>query len=185
MPLDNRFHLTSKAHIEVIRNPKLRVVDLSWELNNNDETIGFDQELIPIANDLCFVLHRANRVTSRGADAALRATGLTAKQTLLLAAIAEVGALRASDICRGLGIDASTVAANLKPLMREGWVITSLDINARRARKIILTEAGIERLKVAARQLQEYEQGLAADRGGRFELYSLYQQLNQVTEACR
>lgn len=148
------------------------------------EPIATDIPEIPIANDLCFVLQRANRIISRGADSALRATGLTAEQTLLLAAIAEAGSPRAADLSRSLGIDASTIAANLKPLMRQELVFAPVDITDRRARRLFLTVAGSERLERGIKQLQEYEGGLAVECDGNTDLRGLCQALSSLAEAC-
>ncbi|WP_208245317.1 hypothetical protein WGT02_35710 (plasmid) [Rhizobium sp. T1470] len=99
MLLEYRLRLKSKSRIEVGRNLILMVSGRATRGHTGmTKAIFFDREPIatdiaenPIANDLCFVLQRANRIISRGADSALRATGLTAEQTLLLAAIAEAG----------------------------------------------------------------------------------------------
>lgn len=111
----------------------------------------------PIDNDLCFVLQRAHRVMSRRAGTALRAAGLTAEQTLLLAAIAEASSPRAADLSHTLGLDASTIAANIKPLVRENWIFAVVDVDDRRARRLFVTEAGRERLDVALKHLQGFE----------------------------
>ncbi|MBB5537161.1 sulfite reductase beta subunit-like hemoprotein [Rhizobium giardinii] len=68
-------------------------------------------------DDLCFVLQRTSRVISRRVDTALRATGLTAEQSLLLAAIAEAGSPRAVDLPQVLALDPSRIAANVKNLV--------------------------------------------------------------------
>lgn len=155
------------------------------------KTIVFDREPMAIdiaesiiAADLCFVLQRANRVISRGADSALRATGLTVEQTLLLAAIAEAGSPRAGDLSRALGVDASTMAANLKPLVRQQWVSAEADVVDRRARKLCLTKTGTELLEKGIKQLQEYESDLAAEGGRKTDLNGLCRALSVLAEAC-
>lgn len=79
--------------------------------------------------DLCFVVQRANRTISRGADTALRTVGVTAGQTLLMAAIAEAGSPRSADLSLALDLDPSTITANLKPLMAQGLILTSVDVS--------------------------------------------------------
>ncbi|CDM60586.1 hypothetical protein LPU83_pLPU83c_0024 (plasmid) [Rhizobium favelukesii] len=76
------------------------------------------------------------------------------------------GSPRAADLSRSLGIDASTIAANLKPLMRQELVFAPVDVTDRRARRLFLTVAGSERLERGIKQLQEYEGGLASECDG-------------------
>ena len=120
----------------------------------------------------------------RAALTLLRATGLTAEQTLLLAAIAEAGSPRTADLSRSLGIDASTIAANLKPLMRQELVFAPVDITDPRARRLFLTVAGSKRLERGIKQFQEYEGGLAVECDGDTDLRGLYQTLSSLPEAC-
>lgn len=150
----------------------------------NQRSLTTDIAEIPISDDLCFVLQRANRVISRGADSALRAAGLTGEQTLLLAAIAEAVSPRAADLSRSLGVDASTITANLKPLIRQNWVSAVADVVDRRARRLCLTEAGSERLERGLKELQKYESGLIAKGSGKTDLHGLCQALGKLTEAC-
>lgn len=121
---------------------------------------------LTIDNDLCFVLQRASRIISRGADDALRSTGLTVEQTILLLAIGQAGSVRAVELSRDLVTDPSTITANLKPLLREGLICKSADANDGRAKHISLTEAGSARLWEAIPHLQKYESGLTAKIGG-------------------
>jgi DNA-binding MarR family transcriptional regulator len=95
---------------------------MSNPTSSDRESIEDEITNSPLAEDLCFVL-QAHRVISRRVDTSLRATGLTAEQSLLLAAIAEAGSPRTADAADVLGLDPSTVAANLKPLVRQNWVL--------------------------------------------------------------
>jgi DNA-binding MarR family transcriptional regulator len=152
---------------------------------------SFDREMVrteiaksPIDNDLCFVVQQANRLITRRADAALRTTGLTAEQTLLLSAIGEAGSPRAAGFPRALCIDASTIATNLKPLMRQNWVFALADVDDRRARRLFLTEAGSERLETALETLRDFENGLAVKIGGKTNLRGVCHKLSGLITAC-
>jgi DNA-binding MarR family transcriptional regulator len=138
----------------------------------------------PLEEDLCFVLQRTYRVISRRVDTALRATGLTAEQSLLLAAIAETGSPRAADLSQVLDLDPSTIAANLKPLVRQNWVVVSVDADDRRARRLFLTDAGSERLKMALKHLQEFEDALAVQIGGKRNARTVCHALSGLTKVC-
>jgi DNA-binding MarR family transcriptional regulator len=138
----------------------------------------------PLAEDLCFVLQRTHRVISRRADTALRATGLTGEQSLLLAAIAEASSPRAADLAQVLGLVPSTVAANLKPLVRQNWVIVLVDVDDRRARRLFLTDSGSERLKMAFKHLQGFEDALAVQIGGKRNVRNVCHTLSGLTTAC-
>jgi DNA-binding MarR family transcriptional regulator len=137
-----------------------------------------------LADDLCFVLQRTSRVISRRVDTALRATGLTAEQSLLLAAIAEAGSPRAVDLSQVLALDPSTIAANLKPLVRQNWVVVLADADDRRARRLFLTDAGSERLKMALHHLQEFDEALAVQIGGKRNARTVCHALSGLTAAC-
>lgn len=137
-----------------------------------------------LADDLCFVLQRTSRVISRRVDTALRATGLTAEQSLLLTAIAEAGSPRAVDLSQVLALDPSTIAANLKPLVRQNWVVVLADADDRRARRLFLTDAGSERLKMALDHLQEFEDALAGQIGGKRNARTVCHVLSGLTAAC-
>ena len=94
--------------------------------------------------DTCLCLHtqRAARALARRFDEALRPAGLTNEQFSLLMALnrpqpATIGALAAL-----LGADRTTLTAALKPLVRRRLAEINVNPADRRARCIILTEAG-------------------------------------------
>jgi DNA-binding MarR family transcriptional regulator len=191
MLLDNRSRSKSKSHIEVKRNLILMVSERAVRGHTGmTKTIFFDRE--PIATDIpeipiatIYALYFSGPIALfRAALTLLRATGLTAEQTLLLAAIAEAGSPRTAGLSRSLGIDASTIAANLKPLMRQELVFAPVDITDPRARRLFLTVAGSKRLERGIKQFQEYEGGLAVECDGDTDLRGLYQTLSSLPEAC-
>ncbi|WP_105383458.1 MarR family winged helix-turn-helix transcriptional regulator [Neorhizobium alkalisoli] len=139
---------------------------MSKPTSSGRESIRDEATNSPVAENLCFVLQRTYRAISRRADTTLRAAGLTAEQSLLLAAIAEAGSPRAADLSQVLGLNPSTIATNLKPLVRRNWVTVRVDVGDRRARRLFLTGDGSERLKMALKHLQEFEEALAMQMGG-------------------
>jgi DNA-binding MarR family transcriptional regulator len=98
---------------------------------------------------LCFATQRAARVLARRFDEVLRPVGLTSGQFSLLMSLnlpepPTVGAVAAL-----LGMDRTTLTANLKPLEREGLVESAVDPVDRRGRLLVLTAAGSKKLKAA------------------------------------
>jgi DNA-binding MarR family transcriptional regulator len=96
---------------------------------------------------LCFATQRAARVLARRFDEVLRPVGLTSGQFSLLMSLnlpepPTVGAVAAL-----LGMDRTTLTANLKPLEREGLVESAVDPVDRRGRLLVLTAAGSKKLK--------------------------------------
>src|SRR6187200_1214607 len=91
---------------------------------------------------LCLAAQRAARALARRFDEALRPVGLTSGQFSLLMSLnwpepATVGAIAAL-----LGMDRTTLTANLKPLEREGLVDSTVDPADRRGRLLLLTAMG-------------------------------------------
>lgn len=138
----------------------------------------------PLAGDLCFAVQRTNRIISRQINDALRSTGLTAEQIFLLAAIGEAGSPRISEVSLLLGLDHSTVVSNLKPLVRKNWVTMSVDVDDRRARRLLLTYNGSARLVVAFERLRKLEDTLVKKVGGVQNTLSLCRMLSELSTAC-
>jgi DNA-binding MarR family transcriptional regulator len=79
-------------------------------------------------------------------DARLRPLGLKTTQYSLLARIGWLGPVRPVDLAEAMGLDASTLTRNLKPLAQAGWVLQAPGADAR-SRLVSLTEEG--RVKLA------------------------------------
>ncbi len=103
---------------------------------------------------------------------------------ILLAAIGEAGSPRISDVSLLLGLDHSTVVSNLKPLVRKNWVTMSVDFDDRRARRLLLTDNGSERLGMAFERLQELEDALVKKIGGTQNTLGLCRMLGELSTAC-
>jgi DNA-binding MarR family transcriptional regulator len=78
----------------------------------------------------------------------------------------------------------STIAANLKPLVRQNWVFVLADADDRRATRLFLTAAGSERLKMALHHLQEFDEALAVQIGGKRNARTVCHALSGLTAAC-
>lgn len=95
---------------------------------------------------LCLHLQRAARAVGRRFDEALRPVGLSHGQFSLLISLNRPEAPRLGDVARLLGMDRTTLTANLKPLERRGLLTVSLDPSDRRGRRLALTPVGEELL---------------------------------------
>ena len=98
---------------------------------------------------LCFAAQRAARALARRFDEVLRPVGLTSGQFSLLMALNQPEPPSVGSIARLLGMDRTTLTANLKPLERQGLVETAVDPSDRRGRLLVLTSGGHNRLKTA------------------------------------
>jgi len=98
---------------------------------------------------LCLHLQRAARLVARRFDEALRPLGLTNGQFSLLMALNRPEPAGLQAVAALLGLDRTTLTANLKPLERRGLVQTVADGEDRRARLLALTPDGRELLVAA------------------------------------
>lgn len=101
--------------------------------------------------DSCLCLHaqRAARVLARRFDEALRPAGLTNGQFSLLMALNGPAPASMGRIAALLGADRTTLTAALKPLIRDGLAVASVDPDDSRVRRVGLTPAGHARLAAA------------------------------------
>lgn len=101
--------------------------------------------------DRCLCLHvqRAARSIARLFDDTLRPLGLTNGQFSLLTALNRPTPPRIGDLAPLLAMDRTTLTANLKPLERRGLVAVVKDVQDRRGRRLLLTDAGRELLVAA------------------------------------
>lgn len=98
---------------------------------------------------LCFATQRAARVLARRFDEVLRPVGLTSGQFSLLMSLNRPEPPTVGSVASLLGMDRTTLTANLKPLERQCLVESSVDPSDRRGRLLVLTQAGRGRLKAA------------------------------------
>lgn len=96
-------------------------------------------------------LRRLMRRLSIHYDARLRQVGLKTTQFSLLARVGYLGPIRPADLAVAMGLDASTLTRNLKPLVQSGWAEVGAGADAR-SRLVSLTEAGRAKLLEARAQ---------------------------------
>lgn len=98
---------------------------------------------------LCLSLQRAARAVARRYDDALRPANLTNGQFSLLMSLNRGEPPNVAEIAALLGMDRTTLTANLKPLARRGLLEISVDEEDRRSRRLQLTRQGKAILKQA------------------------------------
>src|SRR5438552_3508445 len=99
---------------------------------------------------LCFHAQAAARMLARHFDAAFRPLGLSNWQFSLLISLNRPVPASIGQVADTLGMDRTTLTANLKPLERRGLALVSADPDDRRSRRIALTDAGMALLAEAA-----------------------------------
>ena len=98
---------------------------------------------------LCLAAQRAARALARRFDAALRPLGITNWQFSLLMSLNRPEPASMGSVVAVLGMDRTTLTANLKPLERRGLVSMAVDPADRRGRRFALTSAGRKVLRAA------------------------------------
>jgi DNA-binding MarR family transcriptional regulator len=93
----------------------------------------------------CFQFRKASRTVTQMFDATLQPTGLRSTQLVILIMLAGESTISVARLAKNLVMDRSTVARNLKPLERQGFVVTEAGAD-RRTRLTRLTDAGREKL---------------------------------------
>jgi len=91
---------------------------------------------------LCLFLQRASRAVARRYDEALRPANLSNGQFSLLMALNRPQPPNIGDVSTLLGMDRTTLTANIKPLERRGLLKASVDPKDKRNRRLILTAKG-------------------------------------------
>ena len=88
-----------------------------------------------------FKLRQLLRSVARLYDAQMAATGLKTTQYSLLSHVARLGPITPTELARQMGMDASTLTRNLRPLVEQGWCAQGPGADAR-SRSITLTPEG-------------------------------------------
>ncbi len=107
-------------------------------------------ERVRIVPATCLGLHvrRASRIVTQIYDAALQPAGLAMNQFSLLVAIHLLDGLPMARLAQELDCDQTTLSRNLRPLLRQGWVVIQPGQD-RRVRQVSLTPGGREVLEKA------------------------------------
>jgi DNA-binding MarR family transcriptional regulator len=116
---------------------------------SKDKSVSFATTRHVREHCLCFATQRAARALARRFDEALRPAGLTSGQFSLLMSLNQPEPPGVGAVAALLGMDRTTLTANLKPLEREGLVGSVVDPADRRGRLLVLTTAGRKKLKAA------------------------------------
>jgi DNA-binding MarR family transcriptional regulator len=88
-----------------------------------------------------FKLRQLLRAVGRLYDGQLAAVGLKGTQYSLLSHVAALGPLAPSELAQRMGLDASTLTRNLRPLLEQGWCAQGPGADAR-SRSVSLTAEG-------------------------------------------
>lgn len=108
-----------------------------------------------------FKLRQLVRRVSHLYDAELGKTGLKTTQYSLLSHVARLGPLRPGALASAMGLDASTLTRNLKPLVDAGWIALSAGADGR-SRSVAITDAGRDKRQEAQRRWKAAQEQLNA-----------------------
>lgn len=129
----------------------------------------------------CLALRQAARALTQRYDDALAPVGLRVTQFSVLAKLGRLGPSSVQALAADLVMDRSTLGHNLRPLEREGLLALAIDPHDRRAKRLVLTDAGKAKL-AEARPLWRAAQ-LAFERSyGETEAQSLRTSLARVVD---
>ena len=102
----------------------------------------------PINECSCAAVRSAARAVTRAYDEILRPLQLRMTQYSILSKVSKEGQLALSDLAERMVMDRTTLARNIKPLEREGWMTVVVGSD-RRERLLSVTPAGVEVLERA------------------------------------
>ena len=97
-----------------------------------------------------YKVRRLSRRLSQLFDGHVAATGLKTTQYSLLNHVARLGPMRPGELARSMGLDASTLTRNLRPLVAAGWMEVGPG-DDERSRRVSLTVAGVAKRAEAQR----------------------------------
>ena len=97
----------------------------------------------------CQALRQAARRATAFYDQAMAPQGLRISQFAVLNRLRRAGALSVQALAAELMLDRTTLGRNLRPLERDGLIASEVDRADGRVRRLVLTEAGVARLRAA------------------------------------
>ena len=128
-----------------------------------------------------FKLRQLLRSVSRLYEAQMAPTGIKTTQYSLLSHLLTLGPVAPSELAQQMGLDASTLTRNLRPLIDQGYAAQGPGADAR-SRRITLTDAG--RAKHAqAKQHWKRAQLSLNERLGAEQVVALHTMIEQVQSA--
>lgn len=108
-----------------------------------------------------FRLRHLVRQVSRHYDAEVAKSGLKTTQYSLLSHVMHLGPIRPVDLAKAMGVDASTLTRNLKPMVAAGW-LTQGDGPDARSRWVEITDDGRSKRAEAQRHWRTAQEKLNA-----------------------
>ena len=97
----------------------------------------------------CLAARKAARYLTAAYDKALAPSGLRITQFTILNKLARLGPMTIKRLAAAMAMDRTTLATNLKPMERDGLLVTAAAVEDRRATAIEITEAGKAKLEEA------------------------------------
>lgn len=94
----------------------------------------------------CANVRRAARAVTRLYDQELSGAGLEATQFAIVMALSKTGEISQGTLGAFLGLDSTTLSRSLRPLLREGWIMSRLG-DDRREKRLDLTPEGRRKYK--------------------------------------
>ena len=116
---------------------------------SNSRIVPFETTIHVRDHCLCLHAQRAARALARRFDKELKPLGLTNGQFSLLMSLNRPLPPTLTSVADLLAMDRTTLTAALKPLVRDGLVEIKPDEIDRRARLLVITPSGLERLAAA------------------------------------
>jgi DNA-binding MarR family transcriptional regulator len=110
----------------------------------NDIAISFYDDNSPLCN--ATVLRKATRRVSQIYDDELRACGLKTTQRSILRHVDQLKGPTATQLAEVLVLDKTALSHNLKPLIRDGYLVQKASEGDKRIKQILLTDTGREKL---------------------------------------
>ncbi|WP_275783991.1 MarR family winged helix-turn-helix transcriptional regulator [Pararhizobium gei] len=98
----------------------------------------------------CFAIRQAARFVSQLFERHYAEAGITATQFSLLAYIADAGKVGMAEMAEAMVMDRTTLVRALKPLERDGYVISRPDGKGSRKLLLSLTSTGLQKLADSA-----------------------------------
>lgn len=131
----------------------------------------------------CAAVRSAARAVTKAYDDVLRPLELRMTQYTILAKVAKEGQLALSDLADRMVMDRTTLARNIKPLEREGWIEVAVGSD-RRERLLSVTAAGQALLDRARPLWQETSRRLDEKLGAQ-QAEVLRATMREVVKAAR
>lgn len=125
-----------------------------------------------------FKLRQLLRSVTRLYDAQIGQAGLKGSQFSLLSFVLDLGPIAPSELASRMGMDASTLSRNLRPLIDKGWLLQGPGADAR-SRLVSITPAGVAKQAEARVCWKRAQQSLNQRLGGA-DVAALHRMIEQA-----